>query len=277
MYTSRKSILIGLLFLVASTFTQAQVGVGTTSPASSAKLEVSSTNQGFLPPRIISALNIANPVAGLMVYDLNLNTFVFFNGSDWVTFTDSVAYSLVTIGSQQWMRQNLNVATYRDGTVIPQVSDATAWSNLTTGAWCWYNNDAANGAIYGKLYNAYAVNNAKGLCPLGWRVPSDADWNTLASFLGGNSVAGGEMKSTSPLWSSPNTGATNSSGFTGLPGGIRHENGSFVELGFNGPWWSSTDVNGEGNHLYVVASGTSSIFNVFLPFKYAISVRCIKE
>jgi len=147
----------------------------------------------------------------------------------------------VVIGNQVWTDKNLEVTTYRNGDPIPEVTDPSAWAGLTTGAWCYYNNDPANGAIYGKLYNWYAVNDPRGLAPSGWHVPSDAEWNTLDTYLGGNSVAGGKMKTTT-LWASPNIDATNSSGFSGLPGGTSYH-GTFYDVGFFGVWWSATERN----------------------------------
>jgi uncharacterized protein (TIGR02145 family) len=160
----------------------------------------------------------------------------------------------VTIGSQIWSSTNLDVTTYRDGTPIPQVTDPTQWANLTTGAWCYYNNDSANGTTYGKLYNWYAVagiyNTAslndpslrKQLAPQGWHIPSDAEWTILTTFLGGQSEAGGKMKSTgTSLWQSPNTAATNSNGFTGLPAGSRSSVDTFYGIGDFGEWWSSSE------------------------------------
>ena len=157
----------------------------------------------------------------------------------------------ITNGTQVWSNINLDVTTYRDGTPIPQVTDPIAWANLTTGAWCYYNNDPANGAIYGKLYNWYAVagihdndpnTQNKILAPIGWHIPSDAEWTTLITYLGGENIAGGKMKSTgTTLWTPSNVGATNSSNFTGYPGGCRLFNGSFNAIGTNGIWWSSSD------------------------------------
>ena len=162
----------------------------------------------------------------------------------------------VTICSQVWAAKNLDVTTYSDGTPIPQVTDPTAWANLTTGAWCYYNNDPANGAVYGKLYNWYAAagiydaaslsNPAlrKNLAPTGYHVPTDAEWTTLTTCLGGESIAGGKMKETGTAhWISPNTDATNSSGFTGLPGGYRTNDGAFYIVGNFGYWWSSSEYN----------------------------------
>jgi uncharacterized protein (TIGR02145 family) len=167
---------------------------------------------------------------------------------------------VVTIGTQIWQTTNLDVTTYRDGTPIPQVSDPTQWSNLTTGAWCYNNNNSANGAIYGKLYNWYAVAGIhdndpntpnKILAPTGWHVPSDAEWITLINYLdpnanGGSTSpnnAGGKLKSTSNLWFSPNTAATNSSGFIGLPAGWRNVVGGFLNIGASGDWWSLSEAN----------------------------------
>ena len=128
------------------------------------------------------------------------------------------------------------------------MTDPTQWGNLTTGAWCYYNNDPANGIIYGKLYNWFAVNDPRGLAPVGWYIPSDAEWTMLTTFLGGTPIAGGKMKATgmltsgTGLWVNPNTAATNSSGFTGLPAGTRSYTGGWgkVNIGFYGEWWSST-------------------------------------
>jgi uncharacterized protein (TIGR02145 family) len=298
MHTSKKSFLISFLLLVATIFTQAQVGVGTTSPAASAKLEIASTTQGFLPPRMTSVQieNIYNPAEGLVVYDLTLKTLVLYNGSNWIKLTGSVAYSVVNaviIGEQQWMDENLNVAVYADGTAIPEVTDPTAWENLTTGAWCWYLNDAANGPIYGKLYNWYAAvgiwNTAsltdatqrKNICPVGWHVPSNAEWTTLANSLGGFEVAGGKMKSTgTTLWANPNVGATNESSFTALPGGrrIKTYGNSYVfesvrELGF---WWSTNESDEFGISNYLFFS-FESLTTSFYSKKAGLSVRCIKN
>jgi uncharacterized protein (TIGR02145 family) len=170
--------------------------------------------------------------------------------SNELTLTTYSTIPSVNIGTQTWTTKNLDVATYSDGTVIPQVTDPTAWANLTTGAWCYYNNTTANGTTYGKLYNWYAVAGIhdtdsntpnKKLAPTGYHIPSDAEWTTLTDYLGGESVAGGKMKATT-LWNSPNKDATNSSGFTGLPGGYRRNiGGKFNSIGCLGNWWSSSE------------------------------------
>jgi uncharacterized protein (TIGR02145 family) len=194
-----------------------------------------------------------------------------------MSITGSSAVSSVTIGTQVWMNKNLDVTTYRNGDPIPQVTDSAQWVNLTTGAWCYYNNDPANGAIYGKLYNWYAVNDPRGLGPVGWHVPSDAEFSTLVNYLGGESVAGGAMKSIN-LWNSPNTGATNSSGFAGLPGGIRADGAVFGLVGDYGIWWTITDV-GFDNHsrlFLLVNEVNNSDFNN-LPKEFGFSIRCVKD
>src|SRR5580765_7574137 len=114
------------------------------------------------------------------------------NTSTQNSISDPGVQAAIKIGTQKWMSRNLDVTYYRNGDVIPHVTDPTKWQALTTGAWCWYNNDSANGAVYGKLYNWYAVNDPRGLVPAGWHIPSDAEWNTLSTYLG--IYAGGKMK-----------------------------------------------------------------------------------
>ena len=151
---------------------------------------------------------------------------------------------VVTIGTQVWTSKNLDVSTFRNGDVIPQVQDQNAWENLTTGAWCYYDNDASNGTKYGKLYNWYAVNDPRGLAPNGYHIPTAAEWTQLSDYLGGESEAGTKMKSTSG-WVENGNG-TNSSGFSGLPGGSRYNRGAFLNIDSSGYWWSSK----EGDALY---------------------------
>ncbi len=185
----------------------------------------------------------------------------------------------VTIGAQVWMLKNLEVSTYRNGDPIQYVTDPAAWSTLNTGAWCWYNNDSATyAATYGKLYNWYAVNDARGLAPAGWHVPIEAEWATLSTGFGGDVVAGGAMKETgSTHWTSPNTGATNSSGFTGLPGGIRSDVGQFGGVGNEGFWWNF-HTSGEARPwnrglLYDNAVST----NALVTNGWGFSVRCLRD
>ena len=145
----------------------------------------------------------------------------------------------VTIGTQTWTSKNLNVSTYRNGDKIPQVQDKKAWEKLTTGAWCYYENNPTNGTKYGKLYNWYAVNDPRGLAPIGYHIPTDKEWTILTDYLGGESEAGTKMKSSSG-WKNNGNG-NNTSGFAGLPGGFRYSNGYFNDFGANGSWWSSSE------------------------------------
>jgi len=196
----------------------------------------------------------------------------------------------VTICTQTWTTKNLAVTAYSDGTPIPQVTDPNAWASLTTGAWCYYNNDAANGTTYGKLYNWYAavgiydaasLANAtlrKKLAPTGWHVPTDAEWTTLTTCLGGESVAGGKMKETGTAhWTTPNTGATNESGFTGLPGGCRDSYGPFFFIGNYGFWWSSSEVVSTfaWYRLLNYDFGIADRDNYYKD--YGFSVRCLRD
>jgi uncharacterized protein (TIGR02145 family) len=201
-------------------------------------------------------------------------TYVPGNGA---TDIDGNTYTSIIINGQEWMQQNLAVTKYRNGDPIPTGLSNTTWQNTTNGAYAIYNNDAANNTLYGKLYNWYAVNDSRGLCPTGWHVPSDAEWTTLETNLGGSSVAGGKMKATTG-WNSPNTGATNESGFTGFPGGYRDTNGSYLFIGFIGHWWSSAENdsnNAWGRKLYY---SNSTVLRISLANKRdGFSVRCVRD
>jgi uncharacterized protein (TIGR02145 family) len=147
----------------------------------------------------------------------------------------------VVIGTQTWTTKNLDVATFRNGDAIPQAKTDEEWGAASENkqpAWCYYENNTANGTKYGKLYNWYAVNDARGLAPAGYHIPTDEEWTVLSTFLGGEDVAGKKMKSTSG-WNNDGNG-TNSSGFSGLPGGFRHY-GYFDNVGFYGYWWSASE------------------------------------
>ena len=188
---------------------------------------------------------------------------------------------------ENWAFENFDGTTFRNGDAIPEVQDPIEWSALTTPAWCYYGNDPLNGQIYGKLYNWYAVNDPRGLAPIGWRVPTNNDWTTLINCLGGQSIAGGKMKSTGSLenndglWNSPNTGATNESGFSGFPGGLRIPTifGDFSYINSFGYWWSSTESNlNSFDAWYIELTYTDDILQIFPQSKYAgFSVRLIKD
>ena len=187
----------------------------------------------------------------------------------------------VSIGSQTWALKNLDVSTYRNGDPIPEVQNPTTWASLTTGAWCYNNNITSNGSTYGKLYNWYAVNDPRGLAPNGYHIPSDAEWTTLTTYLANIYITGNEggaMKETGlSHWLSPNTGATNSSGFTGLPGGSRSSNGLFSSVGQRGNWWSS--LGGFVNDAWLRSLGYNyGSVNSYQEYKQnGSSVRCVKD
>ena len=195
-----------------------------------------------------------------------------------VTDTDGNTYQTVTICNQIWIKTNLNVSKYRNGDVIPQVTDPAVWANLTTGAWCYYNNNSANGTTYGKLYNWYAVNDTRGLAPTGWHVPTDGEWTALTNCLGGETVAGGKMKETGTThWLSPNTSATNSSSFTGLPGGFRYNNGTFTNINNTGDWWCSSEFDSTNAWFRGLNSNLGNV-NRANSFKSSgVSARCVKD
>ncbi len=171
----------------------------------------------------------------------NQQTFTTTATSQTVTDIDGNTYNTVQIGTQVWMSENLKTSRYRNGGSIPYVVGNADWQALTTGAWSNYGHDAANDPIYGKLYNWYTTLGDT-LCPAGWGVPTDAEWTTLTTYLGGESVAGGKMKSIgTAYWNSPNTGATNESGFSVLPGGCRSNDGSFNDIRLYAFFWSATE------------------------------------
>jgi uncharacterized protein (TIGR02145 family) len=234
-------------------------------------------------------------------------------GLDCVTFgqpgaggTDQEGDAFVSVinGSQEWMSENLSSAIYEDGTPIPQVTDPNEWAALTSGAWCWYNNDSATyAATYGRLYNWYAVagiydaaseaNPAirKQLAPSGWHVPSDAEWSTIINFLdpfadGGNNVniAGGMMKTIGTiqdgtgLWNEPNEMASNVSGFSGAPGGLRNLFGDYIfGIGYLGNWWSSSQNGPDFASYHFINGSSNGIGSYSCDMNIGFSVRCIKD
>lgn len=192
-----------------------------------------------------------------------------------VTDIDSNEYKTVIIGNQEWMAENLNVEHYRNGDVIPQVQDENQWKNLTTGAWCYYENNSENGKTYGKLYNWYALNDPRGLAPVGWHIPSDVEWTMLTDYLGGEKIADKKMKSTNGWFDKGN--GTNSSGFSANSGGSRHEKGYFENIvRYSFFWSSSEDGNGSvwSRFLYCY---TPSVYRLVYLKNYGFSVRCVKD
>ena len=209
-------------------------------------------------------------------------TAVFNEGVTYNTIIDQEGnvYKTVTIGTQTWMAENLRTTSYNDGTPIPNVISNDKWIDLTTGAFCNYNNtnNIDSIATYGRLYNWFAVNTGK-LAPLGWHVPTDNEWAILINYLGGEDIAGSKLKETGiSHWQSPNVGANNESGFTALPGGYRSAvDGVFDKLGYFGSWWSTSEnlFNDAGRRF--VPNYESSIWRFYLSKTMGNSIRCVKD
>ena len=287
-----------------NTLTASKQGIGTNTPDASAALEIQSTTQGFLPPRMTEVERdaISSPAAGLMVWCTDCGTageLQAYDGAAWqslmggstgstggsdTTFTcgtstiddiDGNTYSTVEIGNQCWMGENLNVTKEPLGNSITRNC---------------YDNNNANCNTYGGLYDWSTIMNGaasssanpsgvQGICPDGWHVPSYDEWNELSTFLGGTSVAGGKIKETGTShWNSPNTDATNSSGFSALPGGYLY-NGNFSSMYSNGMWFTSTHIASYTAHAYFIRVSDNHGILDFIdnPKEIAYSVRCVKD
>ena len=203
-----------------------------------------------------------------------------FTTLDILTDVDGNDYSIVKIGDQIWMAENLKTTRYNDGTSIPLVTDSASWGTLITPAYCWYdNNEVYYGNTYGALYNFYTVSTDK-LCPTGWHVPTVNDWDELADFAGGATIAGGKLKETGNAhWISPNTSASDEFDFTGLPAGKRNAYGVFSSIGEDAFWWSSTPNTStrsfQKRAYYNAANLGSDVFGE--PNSSGFSVRCVKN
>ncbi len=194
-----------------------------------------------------------------------------------VTDIDGNNYKFVVIGNQTWMSENLKTTKYNDGTNIPNVTDNTLWSNLSSGAWSYYNNDIENNNIYGKLYNGHVTNSStngnKNVCPTGWHVPSVMEWTILSNYLGGSDIAGSKLKEAGTShWASPNTDANNESNFTALPNGTKYPDSQFNDFGTWATLWSNNGAN------YMDLNCTNGNFvlrsnNV----QFGFAIRCIKD
>jgi uncharacterized protein (TIGR02145 family) len=190
----------------------------------------------------------------------------------------------VSIGSQVWQTKNLNVDRFRNGDPIPQVRTKEEWEaagERGQPAWCYYENNASIGSIYGKLYNWYAATDSRGICPPGWHLPSDREWTALTNYLGGENVAGGKMKSAgTAYWNSPNTGATNESAFSALPGGFRNSN--FIDISNSAFFWSATEFSNTKSwiralNIYVGNVNRDSNASSTYSKSSGASVRCLRD
>lgn len=195
-----------------------------------------------------------------------------------ITDIDNNIYHTVSIGTLYWMVENLKTTKYNDGTSIQKVIDKTAWASLRAGAYCEYDNNVSNVAIYGRLYNWYAISSK--LCPSGWHIATDNEWKALVSHLNGENVAGGSLKESGiSHWPSPNTGATNSSGFTALPSGYRDKFGNYVLLGQSGIWWTATESPSSIYTAYfnLIGANAINIYRGLMEKVEGYSLRCVKD
>ena len=206
-----------------------------------------------------------------------------------VTDYDGNVYQTVLIGDQCWMMENLKVTHYRNGEAIPHVTDSETWAGLTTGAYCNYGNDEGNVSTYGRLYNWYAVDDSRKIAPEGWHVATDEEWKQLEMFLGMSQAEadttgwrgtdeGGKLKEAGTThWASPNTGATNESGFTALPGGYRHVGGNFHSMYWSANFWSSTELSSLGAWYRTVNCDYSQVLRTNVNEPTGFSVRCVRD
>ena len=200
------------------------------------------------------------------------------NDSTFTDIRDNRKYTIIKIDTQIWMSENLNVSTYRNGDTIRHARTAEEWQDAASkgeGAWCYYNYDPKNGEIYGKLYNWYAVNDSRGLAPKGYHIPSDSEWTVLTDFLGGESVAGHKMKSTSG-WPNGDNG-DNSSGFNGLPGRNCSGYGDFHNLTGYGYFWSSSEGNTNSAWSRVLYNYSTEVARSSRGKNGGLSVRCLRD
>jgi uncharacterized protein (TIGR02145 family) len=252
---------------------------GTPATSGTAFFDISLGGQNCKLSRAVSNSSVPNATAhscGAGATNVHNNTLSYGTMSD----QDGFQYKTIKIGDQIWMAENLRTTKYRNNTPITKITDNTQWQNNTSGAYCGYTNALANECPYGKLYNWYAVNNEAQLCPTDWHVPTKAEWDTLITFLGGGTIAGSQAKSSGfSYWRDPNTGAANTSGFSGLPAGQVVFNGTYNSLGIKGYWWSSTKHDTDNaSAFFQVLNYSEASFPTFFHYKsHGFSVRCVMD
>lgn len=200
-----------------------------------------------------------------------------YSSGDGVTDVTGIIYPTVIINGKEWMKENLRTPMYSTAKPIQTGMSPEAWAATTSGAYILYDNNEDNGLNFGNLYNWYAVADPKGLCPAGWKVPSDIDWENLENALGGAIVAGGKLKAVSELWTNPNAGATNESGFSVLPGGKCNAEAVFDSLGIYGSFWSSTSYETKTAWTRGIGNGSARIYRSAQHKASGHAVRCIKN
>jgi uncharacterized protein (TIGR02145 family) len=281
-----KIVILYLCLLMCLNTNAQNVGIGTATPDSTAKLEIKSVTKGFLLPRMTFAQRnaIANAAAGLMIWCTDCDEMQVYDGSKWKNMSGTAAsdasWANIKICYDTWMLKNLSVKTYSNGDSIPVVTDPVQWQNLTTGAMCWYNNSMGNDTVYGALYNWYAVNDTRGLAPQGWHVATLMEWETMENCHGREGVAGGLLKSVSSLWSNTNTGATNASGFSGLPTRFRDGNTGLFNnsaIFITGAWWTASEFGSKQASVKYLINNGKMILSPVANKSYGFAVRCVKN
>ena len=193
------------------------------------------------------------------------------------------SYRTISIGSQEWMAENLNTSIYRNGDTIASSLTNEQWNTADYGAWADYNDDASNRCPYGRLYNAWVVLDERGVCPLGWHVPTDDDWGILSEFLGGSLTSGGALKSAGTLesgdgwWHEPNSNATNISGFSALPAGVRNHSGYYYDQGHYSNWWSSSPYGVDQMWVRFASYDNPELTRISAVGQLGFSVRCLRD
>ncbi len=212
-------------------------------------------------------------------------------GTTTVKDVDGNKYGVMKIGNQTWMTSNLRTGSYRDGSwLLSGLYEGYEWASAG-GAWCNYPDYEIDGLdsdedvidAYGMLYNWNAVNNSKGICPTGWHIPTDVDWQELVTFLGGEDIAGGKLKdittepSSHPRWNSPNTGATDNFGFGALPAGLRSAIGEFLDVGYSTTFWSSTPFESDFVMVWKIYYDGATMERYYKDKSSGFSVRCVAD
>ncbi|MFA6569706.1 MAG: fibrobacter succinogenes major paralogous domain-containing protein [Bacteroidota bacterium] len=306
--------LVCLVFSTHSSFSQAQKSKKDKILSNNVNIITFNSGEALCPGTVVQIQWDGVPASDTVKLEYSTN-----GGTDWIMITDTAnglsfnwtvpntvsencvvrvrakesvtpTYEEVTIGTQTWMLKNLDVVTYRNGDTIPEVSGNGAWKSLGTGAWCYYNNDSANRAIYGRIYNGWAVIDPRGLAPEGWHIPSDDEWKILEMYLGmtqteadkpnwRGTTEGGKLRETGIVhWNNPNSDATNEVGFTALPGGTRdYFSGTFANIRINGYWWSTTWYAYQSYYCRGLNYGTAQVLRSAGYLQYGFSVRCVKD
>jgi len=255
------------------------------TPAMGAKLNEGNNQElrVYFTPTMASAYHSAGKSVKINVLPASLSTAVFNPDVTYgaVNDIDGNNYKTVAIGTQTWMAENLRTTKYRNGEAIPNVTGNIVWVGLSEAAYCNYENntDETTMATMGRLYNWFAITDSRNIAPTGWHVATDNEWTTLTNFLGNENNAGGKLKETgNQHWHSPNTGATNTSGFTALPSGRReYDTGLFINDGYDGFWWTSSAYNPDYSWYRHLHYDVSAIYRANFHKQYGFSVRCVKD